>query len=279
MRKLGIIMLSAFAHDHSLQLHFTSFVLVAAFALHSIYLPFETKMYTDRIPRKLSHSRKTCSSHLRDTIRWLCSCCSCSRHIVSEGDTLHRMERNSILICTLLLWSAVVFVLIPTCNTDACATLSALCVFALVSSNMVFILVGVCNYVRFWRGKKVGGRMAGDNIHEGSFQEWNYVINPIQSREGALKVVEAWERGDYQMTAVDVLASGGEEKHSTTIQTGKKGKTRKKGKGEEAEEEDGEEEEEEEEEEEVDDDDGWGKTKCCCVTCGGTMLLFSQDHS
>jgi hypothetical protein len=42
MRKVTVIMLAAFAHDDSLQLHFTSGVMIVALALHSIFLPFDT---------------------------------------------------------------------------------------------------------------------------------------------------------------------------------------------------------------------------------------------
>ena len=103
LRKLGIIMLSAFAHDFSLQLHFTSLVLVAAFAVHSIYLPFQVEPERNHSFRMQNNGRATFASilHLQTVLMFLLPC---SAKIISPGNTLHRMERNSILICTFT-WS------------------------------------------------------------------------------------------------------------------------------------------------------------------------------
>jgi hypothetical protein len=137
LRKLGIILLSAFAHNDSLQLHFTMALLIFSFILHSTYHPFDISSSSGKRQGAKKESRLSCYE-----------CCCGHDGGTTEGIILHRMERNSIIISIMVLWSAVVFILNQTCQTGWCEFLSTLCVFFLLLSNLVFLVVGGRNFFR-----------------------------------------------------------------------------------------------------------------------------------
>lgn len=103
----------------------------------------------------------------------------------------------------------------------------------------------------------------------GSFEDWNFMVNPIQGRENAVKAVEAWERGEYipsQTEAYDQKDSSisVDEEKDTAIDMEEEKRQKRR------------EEEESDDDNDNDSDDGLGKTKCCCVACAGGCILFSQ---
>ena len=119
-------------------------------------------------------------------------------------------------------------------------------------------------------------------VKGGKFQDWNFMINPIQSRETAVKAVEAWERGDYMLgethsTTQDVSSTSLVEEKEVTIDMNEEEKEESDDESDdrmnEGAKEGGKEEESDDER-----DDGLGKTKCCCMTCAGGLILFSQAH-
>jgi hypothetical protein len=152
-RKLGIIMLSAFAHDDSLQLHFTLATLIVAFALHSTYHPFDI----------VSKASLADGDDDEDSHKSCCLCC-CGGGERSEGVILHRMERNSIIISILLLWSAVVFILAPTCTSGFCYFLSNMCIVFLILFNLLFLWGGGRNFIKMLYKVATERRLAREGL-------------------------------------------------------------------------------------------------------------------
>lgn len=147
-RKLSIIMLSAFAHDDSLQLHFTLATLIVAFALHSTYHPFDIVSKSSLADGDVDDDDDNVAKDSKDRKRKSCCKCCCGGREHSEGVILHRMERNSIIISIILLWSAVVFILAPTCNSGFCHFLSTLCIVCLILFNLLFLWWGGRNFFK-----------------------------------------------------------------------------------------------------------------------------------
>jgi hypothetical protein len=94
------------------------------------------------------------------------------------------MERNSIIISIMVLWSAVVFILNQTCQTGWCDFLSTLCIFFLLLSNLVFIVVGGRNFFRLLlqrieKGKERRLREASVAGEAGAiFTDLDFITNP-----------------------------------------------------------------------------------------------------
>lgn len=147
-RKLSIIMLSAFAHDDSLQLHFTLATLIVAFALHSTYHPFDIVSKSSLADGDVDDDDDDVAKDSQDRKHKSCCTCCCGGREHSEGVILHRMERNSIIISIILLWSAVVFILAPTCNSGFCHFLSMLCIICLIFFNLLFLWWGGRNFFK-----------------------------------------------------------------------------------------------------------------------------------
>jgi hypothetical protein len=145
-RKLSIIFFSSFMHNDGLQLQFALFTMVANLALHHIFLPFDI---TDVAPssgeKDAKYDRRSGQSsgrHLiEDTLR--------AGRYLGEGRKLHELERNSIIVCTLLLWASSIFVQ----RLDCGAMVWGFCSFVVLAvfiSNIVFFISGVILFVRFF---------------------------------------------------------------------------------------------------------------------------------
>ena len=171
MRKLGIILLSAFAHNDSLQLHFTMALLIFSFILHSTYHPFDISSSSGKRQGAKKESRLSCYE-----------CCCGHDGGTTEGIILHRMERNSIIISIMVLWSAVVFILNQTCQTSWCVFLSTLCVVFLLLSNLVFLVAGGRNFFRLLLQRIEKGkqrRLRESSVAAaGAALALNFIINP-----------------------------------------------------------------------------------------------------
>lgn len=100
LRKLSMILIVSMFYDDKLQLQITLGMIFLAFALHHIFMPFDVNS--------------------------------------SDNLLLHILERNSILVCCLLLWSASVFMIQKGCETSLCYILA----LATVGSNVVFLSYG-----------------------------------------------------------------------------------------------------------------------------------------
>ncbi len=125
LRKLSIVCFSSFLHDDGLQLQFALGVMVVNLALHHIYLPFE-----------VSGAKK--GKYLEEDAE--------SGHFSGQGLLLHRLERNSILVCTLLLWSSTVFTMRMDCS-DIKWGFCSFVVLAVFLSNIVFLISSVYLFV------------------------------------------------------------------------------------------------------------------------------------
>ena len=118
LRKLCVIFFSSFFYNEKLQLQFTLGMMFAAFVLHHLYAPFDVKRN-----EKKNEENKENKNRLLDVL-----------------------ERNSILVSTLLLWSASVFIVSTTCESGLCYFL----VLATMISNIAFLVSGVWFYARYF---------------------------------------------------------------------------------------------------------------------------------
>ena len=134
-RKLSIICFSSFMHDDGLQLQFALFTMVASLVLHHIFLPFDVSN-----PRG-AHSQSEGTVLIEDTLR--------AGRYLGEGKKLHELERNSIIVCTLLLWASSIFVQRLDCDTVVWGFCSFV-VLAVFISNIVFFISGIILFVRFF---------------------------------------------------------------------------------------------------------------------------------
>ena len=75
VRKLMVICVANFMYENTLQLHVVILALMFSFATHTVFLPFDVG------------------------------------DLENGGQLLHRLERNSMLVILLLMWSANVFVI------------------------------------------------------------------------------------------------------------------------------------------------------------------------
>jgi len=126
LRKLSVICFSSFMHDDALQLQFAFGIMVVNFA-HHMYLPFDVNEDTTDKDKYLEEDAE-------------------SGHFLGEGLLLHRLERNSIIVSMMLLWSASVF----TMRLDCGKTGWEFCSFVVLGvflSNIVFLISGVYLYV------------------------------------------------------------------------------------------------------------------------------------
>ena len=108
-----VINVATFLYEDGLQLHVVILALVISFAAHTVYLPFDVA------------------------------------DLENGGQLLHRLERNSMLVLILLLWSANVFVIgnkMAICDSFPC-TFLVVCVFI---SNIVFVFQGVRLFLHYF---------------------------------------------------------------------------------------------------------------------------------
>ena len=110
MRKLFIIFFASFMYTDALQVQFALGMMVTAFALHHMYLPFD---------------------------------------VDPTGKKLHILERNSILVSTLLLWSATVFIEAKTCEQGLCYIL----LIVVMVTNIAFLVTSLALFLRFFLEK------------------------------------------------------------------------------------------------------------------------------
>lgn len=114
VRKLSIIFFANFFYDSTIQLPLALGLMLFTFAAHHIYEPFGSD----------GDVSATCAD-------------------------LDRLERNSILVCNLLLWSATIFIVSGTCEHGFCYLLALVSIFA----NVWFLCSGVYFYFRYWTKK------------------------------------------------------------------------------------------------------------------------------
>ena len=115
-------------HDDALQLQFALGAMIAGFAAHHIYLPFDATKIAK-------------GTHFLDEDK--------RGEYVGQGMLLHHLERNSIIVCSLLLWSATVFTMRVDCSGVVWGFCS-LVVLVVFVSNIVFLASGVYYFVRFF---------------------------------------------------------------------------------------------------------------------------------
>ena len=115
-------------HDDALQLQFALGAMIAGFTMHHIYLPFDT-------------SKLVAGLHFLDEDK--------EGHYAGQGILLHHLERNSIIVCSLLLWSASVFTMRVDCGGIVWGFCS-LVVLVVFLSNVIFLASGVYYFVRFF---------------------------------------------------------------------------------------------------------------------------------
>merc|ERR1712199_56572 len=113
---------------------------MVAFALHSTYHPFNIVSETSLAESDGELEKRANQSEC-------CPCC-CNNVQHSEGVILHRMERNSIIISIILLWSAVVFIPAPTGTTGFCHFLATCCIVSLICFNLLFLIWGGRNFFK-----------------------------------------------------------------------------------------------------------------------------------
>ena len=110
-RKLIIIFVTTFLHEPNFQLQVTLLTMMTAFALHHTFLPFDVD---DK----------------------------------EQGQLLHRLERNSLLILCLLLWSASVFYFEQKpCLTAFCFTGTNGLAAIVLLLNIMFLFQGIKTFV------------------------------------------------------------------------------------------------------------------------------------
>jgi hypothetical protein len=112
LRKLAIIFFSSFMYTDALQVQFALGMMITAYALHHMFMPFD-------------ESR------------------------AGNHHSLHVLERNSILVSTLLLWAATIFIETKTCEDSFCYIL----LLAVMVSNITFLVQGLVMFARFFLAK------------------------------------------------------------------------------------------------------------------------------
>jgi hypothetical protein len=120
-RKFFIIVAAAFLYDDALQLHFTLSVLMAAYAIHHILMPF--------VPTAAGSVDSDVGNQAEYS---------------KAQTTLHVLERSSIFISLAVVWSASVFILYEDtlamhCENSACQMLVLLVLFM----NVGFLVAGI----------------------------------------------------------------------------------------------------------------------------------------
>ena len=137
IRKLCIIFLSSIFYNDALQVQLTLGVLLVAYVLHHIFLPFAPKK-GGKTEDKL-HDLELMEKKEKDE---------------KDKHLLHILERNSILVSALLLWAATVFIVSNSCEHGFCYVL----VLVVFVSNVAFLCTGLLMYVRLFlaRNKKIG---------------------------------------------------------------------------------------------------------------------------
>ena len=150
-RKVIVIMLAAFAHDDSLQLHFTSGVMIVAFALHSIFLPFDTsseKINGDEPEKRKVNDWGGAESELDICYR---RCCCCSRRVKSQREWLFIEWNGTVFLFYVLccgLQSCSFYN--PGCVSPQCKFFGPLCVALVVASNILFLWMGSRTFLKFY---------------------------------------------------------------------------------------------------------------------------------
>jgi hypothetical protein len=155
LRKFFIIVAAAFLHDDALQLHLTLSVMIMAYAVHHVLMPFvpeKTIEYDDDdgggggggdrgdgggggggapVRRRMTRL---------DKIE--------QRSQLKDRKTLHRLERWSIFICLSVVWSSTVFILYDDSKGERCDQTSCnLLVVGVVIANILFLCSGVALFV------------------------------------------------------------------------------------------------------------------------------------
>ena len=126
MRKLLIIVSAAFLHSDAMQLHLTLSVMISAYAVHHVLMPFVAGPGAKRpkIAKESSPETQT---------------------------MLHRLERNSIFISMSVVWASTVFILYNESQGAACEELGCnVLVLTLVLVQALFMLHGLWLFVKFF---------------------------------------------------------------------------------------------------------------------------------
>ena len=240
-------MLSAFAHDDSLQLHFTLALLIFSFMLHSIYHPFDIHskkalphewmnryaQFKQAVPRDhmergdnpdkydpLLRLQKYIIKQGEDPDEYGISlidggkadnsslfCCCCGAKNLQDGIILHRMERNSIIISIVLLWSAVVFILAPNCTVEFCRFLSLLCIVTLILSNFVFLICGGRSFLKMFTNNLRKNALARE-MQEKRDSQWGHTakrpseyVNPLLAH-GQKSELSSVDKGSIELKVI-----------------------------------------------------------------------------
>lgn len=167
LRKLSVILIVSFFYSEGLQLQITLGTIVAAYALHHIFMPFDA-------------------------------------HLGGRHKLLHVLERNSILVSIVLLWSATVFLVHPNCENLLCYTL----VIVTLISNIVFLGYGCATFVKsFLEHTKIVKHIT----HK--LKKMKYIDNPFRNSgiSAASVTQKQLEAKAHQNTRVDTAGSNEDE--------------------------------------------------------------------
>jgi hypothetical protein len=151
IRKVGIILTTTFLYSDTLQLHVMMLILILSYAAHHTWLPFHVVNLdngggsaggsgsTDVRGRRIVQSVQRQSLASDDIASEV--------NVTMDGLLLHKLERNSLLVLLLLLWSASVFVVgTRQCDTWLCVGLTG----AVFVSNVIFIVQGFSLFVKYF---------------------------------------------------------------------------------------------------------------------------------
>ena len=161
LRKLSVILIVSFFYSDGLQLQITLGMIVAAYALHHIYMPF-------------------------------------GDHLGGHYRLLHVLERNSILVSIVLLWSATVFLVHPNCENAFCYML----VVVTLISNIVFLGYGCVTFVQSF--------LEHTKIVKHIKHKMKYIENPFRNTGMSLATVKGRRKSKvpHQALRVDGARKG-----------------------------------------------------------------------
>ncbi len=133
-RKMFVIMVTTFLFEDSMQLHVMIMILMVAFALHHIYLPFHVNKCKDGLD---DEEQKGLVGQVHGS----------ETNITEDGLALHRLERNSLLSLLMLLWAANVFVLADKqCDSLLCVGVLIVCLLA----NIAFVFQALKMFIKYF---------------------------------------------------------------------------------------------------------------------------------
>jgi hypothetical protein len=175
LRKLSIIFFASFFYDSAIQLQLTLGIMVSAFTMHHMFVPFGV----------LKSAAGESAGSSRNLIR---------RERQDPTKDLDRLERNSILVCTLLLWSATVYIVRERCENGFCYLL----VIVTLLSNVWFLGLGVYYYFRHWTKRNKTSLKQFERALRGKMGKLQRVLNMAKTKEKAHKADKLnpmWNRG------------------------------------------------------------------------------------